>query len=293
MQKLINKRSIVIDYLMMIVGTGLLAAAIQCLYDPIGLVTGGFTGLAIVIKAVTERFVPGGIPLWLTNIGLNVPLFFLTLKFKGKRFIWRTVVGTVLLSAWIYVIPAIDLTQQDYFLAAIFGGVIGGAGMGLILLARSTTGGTELLAVLIQHFVRHYSVVQIMQVLDAMIVLTGLYLFGIKAGMYAIVAIFVTTKVSDGLMEGFKYSKSAFIITDQYEKVANKILLELDRGATGLYAKGMYSRDEKCMLYCVVSKKQIVELKDIVASVDQDAFVIVSDVREVLGEGFLEYHGNR
>ena len=94
-------------------------------------------------------------------------------------------------------------------------------------------------------------------------------------------------------MEGFKYSKSAFIITDQYEKVANKILLELDRGATGLYAKGMYSGDEKCMLYCVVSKKQIVELKDIVASVDQDAFVIVSDVREVLGEGFLEYHGNR
>ena len=100
--------------------------------------------------------------------------------------------------------------------------MIGGAGMGLILLARSTTGGTELLAVLIQHFVRHYSVVQIMQVLDAMIVLTGLYLFGIKAGMYAIVAIFVTTKVSDGLMEGFKYSKSAFIITDQYEKVAKK-----------------------------------------------------------------------
>lgn len=90
--------------------------------------------------------------------------------------------------------------------------------MGLILLARSTTGGTELLAVLIQHFIRHYSVVQIMQVLDAMIVLTGLYLFGIKAAMYAIVAIFVTTKVSDGLMEGFKYSKSAFIITDQYEK---------------------------------------------------------------------------
>ena len=83
MQKLINKRSIVIDYLMMIVGTGLLAAAILCLYDPIGLVSGGFTGLAIVIKAVTERFVPGGIPLWLTNIGRNVPLCFLTLKFKG------------------------------------------------------------------------------------------------------------------------------------------------------------------------------------------------------------------
>ena len=164
--------------------------------------------------------------------------------------------------------------------------------MGLILLARSTTGGTELLAVLIQHFLRHYSVVQIMQVLDALIVLTGLYIFGINSALYAIVAIFVTAKVSDGLMEGFKYSKSAFIITDQYELVANTILQELDRGATGLYAKGMYSGDDKCMLYCVVSKKQIVELKDIVASIDPHAFVIVSDVREVLGEGFLEYHAN-
>ena len=180
MQKLINKRSIVIDYLMMIVGTGLLAAPSSVCMIRSVLSQEVFTGLAIVIKAVTERFVPGGIPLWLTNIGLNVPLFFLTLKFKGKRFIWRTVVGTVLLSAWIYVIPAIDLTQQDYFLAAIFGGVIGGAGMGLILLARSTTGGTELLAVLIQHFIRHYSVVQIMQVLDAMMTCLPVYICSVS-----------------------------------------------------------------------------------------------------------------
>lgn len=289
MQKIINKRSVVLDYIMVFVGTGLLAAAIQCLYDPIGLVTGGFTGLAIIIKAVTGGAVDGGIPLWLTNILLNVPLFLVAWKLKGKRFIWRTFVGTMALSAWIYVIPAIDLTQQDYFLAAVFGGCIGGAGMGLILLGRSTTGGTEMVAVLIQHFLRHYSVVQIMQILDAIIVLLGLYLFGIKAGMYAIVAIFVTTKVSDGLMEGFKYSKSAFIITEHYDAIAKKILSELDRGLTGLYAKGMYSGEDKCMLYCVVSKKQIVELKDLVAEIDPNAFVIVSDVREVLGEGFLEY----
>lgn len=292
MQRILNKRSVWIDYIMLVIGTGLLAASIQCLYDPIGLVTGGFTGLAIVIKAATEGIVKGGIPLWLTNIVLNVPLFLFAYKLKGKRFIWRTVVGTMLLSAWIYVIPAVDMTQQDYFLAAVFGGVIGGIGMGLILLSRSTTGGTEMLAVLIQHFIRHYSIVQIMQVLDGMIVLLGLYLFGIRAGMYSIVAIYVTTKVSDGLMEGFKYSKSAFIITDHYEQVANKILQELDRGITGLYAKGMYSGDEKCMLYCVVSKKQIVELKDIVSEIDPHAFVIVSDVREVLGEGFLEYNKN-
>lgn len=292
MQRLYNKRSVVLDYLMMIIGTGLLAMSIQCLYDPIGLVTGGFTGLAIILKEMTKGAVDGGIPLWFTNIALNIPLFLAALKLKGKRFIWRTFIGTMLLSAWIYVIPPIDMTQQDYFLAAVFGGCIGGVGMGLILMARSTTGGTEMGAVLIQHFVRHYSVVQIMQILDGLIVLFGLYLFGIKAAMYAIVAIYVTAKVSDGLMEGFKYSKSAFIITDRYREVADRILQELDRGITGLYAKGMYSGDDKCMLYCVVSKKEIVELKEIVAGVDANAFVIVSDVREVLGEGFLEYHKN-
>lgn len=290
MQRILNKKSIVWDYIMVIIGTGLLATSIKCLYDPMGLVTGGFTGLCIVIKEVTEGIVDGGIPLWLSNLILNIPLFLVAWKVKGKRFIWRTIIGTFLLSAWIYVIPAVDLTQQDYFLVAVFGGCIGGAGMGLILLGRATTGGTEMVAVLLQHFLRHYSVVQIMQVLDAMIVLFGLYMFGIKAGMYAIVAIFVTTKVSDGLMEGFKYSKSAFIITDHYEAVADRVLQELDRGLTGLYAKGMYSGADKCMLYCVVSKKQIVELKDIVSEIDPDAFVIVSDVREVLGEGFLEYN---
>ena len=290
MQRILNKKSAVWDYIMVIIGTGLLATSIKCLYDPMGLVTGGFTGLCIVIKEVTEGIVDGGIPLWLSNLILNIPLFLIAWKVKGKRFIWRTIIGTFLLSAWIYVIPAVDLTQQDYFLVAVFGGCIGGAGMGLILLGRATTGGTEMVAVLLQHFLRHYSVVQIMQVLDAMIVLFGLYMFGLKAGMYAIVAIFVTTKVSDGLMEGFKYSKSAFILTDHYEAVADRVLQELDRGLTGLYAKGMYSGTDKCMLYCVVSKKQIVELKDIVSEIDPDAFVIVSDVREVLGEGFLEYN---
>ena len=289
MQRLMNKRSTFWDYVFVVVGTGLLAMAISCLYDPISLVTGGFTGLAIIVKELTGGIIEGGIPLWLTNIVLNVPVFLIALKLKGKKFIWRTFVGTMLLSAWLYIIPPIDLTQGDYILAAVFGGVIGGAGMGLILLARATTGGTDMVATLIQHYLRHYSIVQIMQILDGLIVLCGLYVFGIRAGMYAIVAIFITSKVSDGLMEGFKYSKAAFIISDKYELVAKKILEDLDRGVTGLYAKGMYSGDEKCMLYCVVSQKEIVEVKEMVAEVDPAAFVIVSDAREVLGEGFLEY----
>ena len=291
MQKFFYRRSRVREYLMLIVGTAFVAISIQCIYDPISLVTGGFSGLAIVIKAVTEPFIPGGIPLWLTNIALNIPVFLVAFKVKGKRFIGRTLVGAFLLSAWLYVLPPIDLTQGDYILAAVFGGVICGIGMGLILLAKATTGGTDMVATIIQHYARHYSIVQILQILDAMVVLCGLYVFGLRAALYAIVAIFITTKVSDTLMEGFKFSKAAFIITDHYELVAKRILQELDRGVTGLLAKGMYSGADKCVLYCVVSQKEIVQVKEIVAETDPEAFVIVSDAREVLGEGFLEYSG--
>lgn len=288
MQKFFYKRSPVWDYILMLVGTALIAVSIQCVYDPVSMVTGGFTGLAIIIKDVTGYLIPGGIPLWLTNLALNVPLFLAALKIKGKRFIWRTIVGTLLLSLWLYILPLVDLTDGDYVLAAIFGGCIGGVGMGLVLLAKSTTGGTEMVATLIQHYYKHYSVVQIIQFLDGAVVIAGLFVFGVHVALYAIVAIFVTSKVSDALMEGLKFSKAAFIITDHYDQVAKRIMTELERGVTGLHAKGMYSGAEKCMLYCVVSRKEIVQVKEIVSEVDPDAFVIVSDAREVLGEGFQE-----
>lgn len=288
MQKLLYKKSTIRDYIFLIFGTALIAASIQCIYDPISLVTGGFTGIAIIIKEVTGGIVKGGIPLWLTNVVLNIPVFLFALKIKGRRFIGRTLIGTMSLSAWLYVIPSVDLPQGDYILAAVFGGVIGGAGMGFVLLAKATTGGTDMVATLIQHYFRHYSIVQIMQLLDGSIVLLGMYVFGIHAALYAIVAIFITCKVSDALMEGFKFSKVAFIISDQYELVAKRILEDLDRGVTGLRAKGMYSGDEKWMLYCVVSQKEIVQVKEMVQETDPEAFVIVSDAREVLGEGFLE-----
>ncbi len=280
-----------LDYVLIVIGTGLIAVSIQCVFDPVRLVTGGFTGLAIIVKEVTGTVIPGGVPLWLTNLLLNIPVFIAAMRIKGRDYIGRTLLGTFLLSAWLYVIPSMDLTEGDFILAAVFGGLIGGAGMGLVLLAKAATGGTDLMATLIQHYLRHYSIVQLIQLLDGGIVLLGCFIFGMRAALYAIVAIFIMSKVSDALMEGFKFSKAAFIITDRYEEVAQKILSELDRGVTGLLAKGMYSGAEKWMLYCVVSKKEIVRVKEIVAEADSKAFVIVSDAREVLGEGFLEYAG--
>ena len=286
--RIMNSRPWYVDYLFIFMGTGIMALAIQCIFEPIGLVTGGFSGIAIIIRKRTAGIVEGGVPLWLTNLALNVPVFIAALIIKGRKFLGRTVIGTVLLSFWLYVIPQVDLTQGDYMLSAVFGGVITGIGIGFVLLAKATTGGTDMVSALIQKYVRHYSVVQILQVIDGMVVLAGLYVFGLKPALYAIVAIFITSKVSDALMEGMKYSKAAFIITDYYKEIADAIMTQLDRGLTGLDATGMYSGDKKTVLYCVVSKKEIVELKDIVAKIDPKAFVIVTDAREVFGEGFLE-----
>lgn len=286
-----NNRSIAAIYAMIILGTGIMGVAIKCIYDPVNLVTGGFAGLAIIVRKSTTALVEGGIPLWFTNLALNIPFFAIAWKLKGKKFIGRTAVATVLLSAWLYVLPEIDMVKGDLVLAAIFGGSLTGIGLGMILWSNATTGGTDMVASLIQLKLKHYSLAQILQVLDGLIVTVGLFIFGIYSTMYAIVAIFIVSKVTDTMIEGAKFSKAAYIITDRHEMVAQMIMTDLDRGVTGIEAKGMYSGEKKGMLYCVVSKKEIVALKELVAKIDPNAFVIVGDVREVLGEGFMEHKG--
>ena len=289
MTKGAKKYSALLSYVLIVLGTGIMGVSIQNYYDAIGLVTGGFTGLAIIIKAVTGEVIKGGIPLWLTNIVLNIPVFVFAFVLKGKKFVGRTFFGAFMLSFWLYVIPPVDLAQGDYLIAALFGGIFSGIGIGLVLRGHATTGGTDMVASLIQIKIKHYSVVKIMQFLDGAIVVVGMAVFGVRPTMYAVLAIYVTTKISDSILEGFNYSKAAYIITDKHEAIADKIMTDIDRGVTGLSAKGMYTKEDKCVLYCVVSKREIVQVKEIVGEIDSNAFVIVSDVHEVLGEGFKEY----
>ena len=277
------------DYIMIIIGTGILAFGIACFYDQVGLVTGGFSGLAIVFKHITSVFIEGGIPLWFTNIALNVPVFILSYFLKGKKFIGKTLFGTLMLSAWLYVLPSIDMAEGDLMIASIFGGVCAGAGIGFVIRVGATTGGTDMVSALVQLKFRHYSIVQNLQVIDGLVVLLGLFIFGMRPTLYAIIGIIVQTKVSDLVVEGINYSKAAYIITNEHEEIAKRIMIELERGVTGLQAKGMYTKENKCVLYCIVTQKEIIGLKDIVNEVDPNAFVIVSDVKEVLGEGFQEY----
>jgi uncharacterized membrane-anchored protein YitT (DUF2179 family) len=282
-------KSKVSHYIFVIIGTVLMAATVNIVYDPLGMVTGGVTGLAIVIKKVSSLWIDGGIPIWILNIVLNVPLFIGAILLKGKTFLKNTVFATISFSLALYIVPSFDIVFDDYLLASIFGGVIGGTGLGLVLMTMSSTGGTDLLAMLVNKYKPYYSVPQILIVIDGLIVITGAISFGITKALYATIAVYITSKISDNILEGLKFAKMAYVISDHYEEIAKQVMKQLDRGVTGVSATGMYSNKDKKMLFCVVSKKEIVELTDIVSKVDPRAFVIVGDAREVMGEGFREY----
>ena len=271
------------DYILILIGASIMGFAIKNIYDPIGLVTGGASGVAIILK---KQF---GVPLWLTNTAINIPLFAAAAKLKGWSFIKRTLLATVTLSVSLYVIPEMPFLMDDLFLTALFGGLITGAGAGIVFACQATTGGTDMLAAIIRRWLPHYTLAQILQVLDAAIVLIGAGIFGVTYALYALIAIYAVSKVSDGIIEGMKYSKVAYIISDKSTEIAAVILKELERGVTALDARGMYSGNRKDVLFCVVSRKEIAQLKELVVSHDAQAFVIVSDAREVLGEGFIEY----
>lgn len=285
--KIAGKKTWYLEYLLIIVGTGLMGTAITSCFDAAGMVTGGFSGIAIIVKAGTKGLYGNGVPLWVTNLVLNVPVFILAAKIKGFSFVKKALMGDISLTVWLAVLPAWKLSE-DIFLAALYGGILQGVGIGLVFLGGGTTGGTDLLAAIIQKYMKHYSIAQVMQFVDGAVVVVGMYVFGVERALYAIIAVYLVTKVSDGIIAGLKFSKAVYIITDKPDEVSRMVMEDIDRGITGIRAKGMYSGNDKLMLFCVVGKKELVHLKEMIDEIDPKAFVIVGDAREVHGEGFIE-----
>lgn len=284
-----KKKEVVRDYILLAAGSGLIALAVQAVFDPMGMVNGGFTGLGIIIRRMTTGLVPGGIPLWFTNIALNLPAFIIAWFVMGRQFVRRTAVAALLLSVWLAVIPPMDLAKGDYLLAALYGGLISGVGIALVFRTGNATGGTDLVASLLHRKFRNYSIAQILLVLDGAIIAAGYYLVGARPALYAIISVAIVTKVSDTILDGLNYSKMIFVVSDRSTEIAEHILYEMDRGCTAIPAQGMYSDEMRKMLFCVVGKKEVLDFKDCVKELDPHAFVIVTDANEVLGEGFLEY----
>jgi len=275
------------EYLMISIGCAILAAAISLFWQPHNLVTGGASGLGIIASFYSSLHLPFYIPVWLTNLAINIPLLLLGLKVFGIKFITKTIYGTLCLTASLFVTDRIPFViESDLFLASIFGGVLAGLGMGIVFRNLGNTGGSDLAAQIIVHFKRHFSLSKVLMIVDWAVIGLGFFVFGSERTMYAIVSIFISTKAIDFVLEGLNFAKAVFIISDKSEKIG-AALMEMNRGATSLHGTGVYTGKDKNVLLCVVSKREIVRVKDIVAQEDEAAFVVVADVREVLGEGFV------
>lgn len=276
----------VADYIIIMVGTLILAFGIRMFYSPNQIVTGGVTGIAIITKSLSESRMSFTIPLWLTNLVLNVPLFLISMRYNGKGFMLKSLFSTLFLSIALYLLELLPASPMDFIISAVFGGTLSGLGLGLVFSRAGSTGGTDLAANIVHHFFKHLSISRILFAIDSCVIATGFFVFGPEKAMYAVIAVFTSSKMIDFILEGIHFSKAAFIISDRSEKIAERILSDINRGVTSLTGRGAYSGAGKNVLLCVVSRKEIVTLKDITAEIDKSAFIIVADVREVLGEGF-------
>lgn len=285
-----NKK-VVVDYVCIFIGAVIMAFAINIFYEANDLVTGGITGLSIVIQAISGKMFNFPIPIWISILILNIPLLIAGVRANGKKFMFRTLVALVALTVALMFTKDIDIKGFDLTLSAIYGGVLVGIGLGLVFRSGATTGGTDLAASIINAKNKHVPIAMIMFSIDAFIIALGFFAFGAQKGMYAIIAEFLTSKIVDMMLEGFLFTKSVFIISEHTDEIADKILNKMQRGVTSLIGRGMYTKEEKNVLFCVMTNKEVFRLKTMLNEVDPGAFVIVTDAHEVLGKGFRQMKG--
>lgn len=278
----------VVDYIVITIGLIIAAIGIKLFLVPGKIASGGVSGIAIILH---HKF---GFKVGLSMLIMNIPLFLIGLKIFGRGYGIKTLYGTVFLSFFIdsmdYIIPNIN-TLVDYtkggnmLLAPIFGGVITGAGIGIVMKYGGSTGGTDIIAQIISKFTRIPTGYSMMMV-DFCVIISATIVFGWEAALYAIICLYTTGVFIDKTLDGASYLKMVFIISDEYEKIKNIVLHDIERGGTGISANGLYTNNEKKMILTVLKAKEIHELKDFIKHVDKNAFIIVTDVHEVYGEGF-------
>jgi len=271
------------DYGLILAGAALLAVSMHIFFIPNDLVAGGLSGTAQIINNFT------GLPIGTLSFILNIPLFFLGWRFLGgRRFLARTVIASLLFAV---ILDGLDLLwprphlTDDLGLNALYGGVTAGVAVGLLFRARATSGGTDILArILERRFAMPLS--QAYLYTDGLVVFLAGLTFGWERALYAIVALYVGGVLVEVTLNGSNVMRVATIITTRPEAVAAGVLTELERGVTEWTGKGMYSGAEKHVLLCAVSRAEIVPLKAIIHEADPQAFVVIGQAQEVLGEGF-------
>ena len=270
------------DYALMLIGALVAASSFTNFFVPNDIAPGGVTGVATVINHLT------GWPVGMVSFAINVPLFLLGYHSIGRRFVIRSFEAMMVFSVFVDLLPDVAITS-DPMLASIFGGILLGIGLGLVLRAGASTGGTDLAAQMVHNRFSFLSVGTILLTIDCAVVLLAGVVFDIQAAMVALIALYISTKVMDMVLKGWNTEQQMMIISDYSDEIARRICTELERGATMLEARGAYTGEKRGMVYCVVTRAQIMQVKAIVAHTDPRAFVTVSDAHEVMGEGFKQF----
>lgn len=275
---------VVIGYIQIVIGCLLGGASYPLFLMPNSIAPGGLSGLAMVLNHIFSC------PVGMTSLAMNIPLFLIGYKAMGRVFILRSLVATVLFSLSIDLLPLQPITT-DPLLGALFGGVLQGVGLGLILRGGATTGGTDMIARMVHKRLSFISVGAFLMMIDCLVVLLAAAVMGTSEGLYALICIFATSKVIDVVLLGFSANKACFIITEKWHEVTQHILHDMDRGVTQLSARGAYSGVERPVVLCVTSPQEVARIKDIVRREDENAFMFITDAHEALGEGFSKLAG--
>jgi uncharacterized membrane-anchored protein YitT (DUF2179 family) len=271
----------IIEFIQIVVGTFLMAMSVSLFLLPNQLSSGGFTGIATITYYLLK------LPMGLVILVLNIPLFILAFIKKGGKFFVKGIIGTVFLSVFIDILDKYPVITNDKLLASIYGGVIAGLGTSITLKANASTGGTDMMVYVIRAYKPELPTGNLMVIIDTIIVVLNVVFFkNIEVGLYSTIAIFIMGKMVDIVFEGINFTKLIYIISDKYMDISNEIINELERGITGIYAKGMYTNDDKMMLLCVASRNQAMKIKEISKKIDPKSFVIISNAREAYGLGF-------
>lgn len=280
---LLRRRKTAMDwikkYLVLIIGSLIYSAGLEIFLVPNNIIDGGIVGISIMASYLT------GIPFGVYMLVLNLPFLYLGYKQIGKTFAISTIISIIALSIFSEFLEPVPQITQDYFLAAIFGGIIAGAGVGLVIRQGGSLDGTEITAIILDRKTS-FSVGEVVMFFNLFILGAAGFVFGWDKAMYSLVAYFVISKMIDVVLKGLDESYAVMIVSDEYEEIADALMHRLGRGVTYLHGKGAYTGDDKQVLYCVVTRLEVVKLKEIALEKDETAFVTINPVHDIVGGRF-------
>ena len=267
------------SYVQILIGSLIAGAAYPLFMTPNRIAPGGITGIATILNHLLAW------PVGTVTLILNIPLFLVGYRAMGKIFAFRSLLATVFFSLFIDILPLKPMTD-DPLLGTLFGGVMLGIGLGLIMRGGATTGGSDMVARMVNKRFQFISVGSFLFALDFAVVLAAGFLIGTTEALYAMINIFLTAKVMDAVIIGFSSNKACFVISSRWQEISARILKEMNRGVTQLISRGGYTGTERPTLLCVISRTEIMSLKRILREEDENAFVIIVEAHEAIGDGF-------